>query len=442
MASAPDIDAPPSIRRRSTRVRLAGLGVLVLLAATVMGLLYLVYYTIEAERIEREQVNSTSQVLLEIRNVGRNALSAETGQRGYFITLDRSYLEPYQVARERHEASLRQLRDAFGGNVNARQARLLGTVEELAAQKFAELDASVALMESGDLMGARSMILTDEGKDTMDRLRSALRELELIETRILNDAADQTARAEAMVLPLLALLLIVLLIALIFAYLLLTRTVRAEAEAAQASALAEARDRADLLAKELNHRVKNLFAVILAIVQMSARGKPEAQAVARSIADRIRALLTAHEVTQGHSSEPVASLEKLIETTLAPYRSEDLLAQLEGPEILIASEQATPLGLVLHEMTTNAVKYGAWANGGTIAVNWACEEGDIVIEWRERGAGGAEPSERQGFGSMLMTSSARQLRGEVERRFTEEGAAIDIRFPAPVKPAASAENHG
>ncbi|NVD44713.1 sensor histidine kinase [Qipengyuania atrilutea] len=442
MASAPDTDAPPSVRRRSTRVRLAGLGVLVLLAATVMGLLYLVYYTIAAERVEREQVNSTSQILLEIRNVGRNALSAETGQRGYFITLDEAYLEPYRVARERHDASLNQLREAFGEDVNPRQAQLLGDVERLADQKFTELDASVALLENRDLIGARTMILTDEGKDTMNRLRVALRELELMETRILNSAVDQSARAEAMVLPLLGLLLIVLLIALIFAYLLLTRTVRAEAEAAQASALAEARDRADLLAKELNHRVKNLFAVILAIVQMSARGKPEAKEVVGSISDRIRALLTAHEVTQGHSSEPVALLEKLIETTLAPYRSDELVAKLDGPEILIASEQATPLGLVLHEMTTNAVKYGAWANGGTILVNWRRENGDIVIQWREHGARIAEPGERQGFGSMLMTSSARQLRGEVERRFTDEGAAIDIRFPAPVKPSESAENHG
>ena len=63
--------------------------------------------------------------------------------------------------------------------------------------------------------------------------------------------------------------------------------------------LAEARDRADLLARELNHRVKNLFAVILAIVQMSGKDAPEAKPVVDSIADRIHALLTAHEVTQG-----------------------------------------------------------------------------------------------------------------------------------------------
>ena len=96
---------------------------------------------------------------------------------------------------------------------------------------------------------------------------------------------------------------------------------QAVAEAAQAAVVSEARDRADLLARELNHRVKNLFAVVLAIVQMSARDRPEAKEVTDSIAQRIRALLTAHEVSQGELERPVASLRALVETFPNPISS-------------------------------------------------------------------------------------------------------------------------
>ncbi len=266
----------------------------------------------------------------------------------------------------------------------------------------------------------------------MERLRLALRELESIELGILAQAVERTEQAERRVMPLLGGLLALLAISLIAAARLIARSTRAEAVAAQAQELSEARDRADLLAKELNHRVKNLFAVVLAIVKLSARDAPEAKAVTGAIADRIQALLKAHEVSQGEMDGPGVSLAALIETTLAPYRSPLLTAKLAGPDIALTSGSITPLGLVLHEMTTNAVKYGAWGQaGGEIAVEWRREGEDIVLNWREQGAPIAEEPTRQGFGSMLMTSAARQLGGSIERNFLPEGAAITIRFPVP-----------
>ena len=196
------------------------------------------------------------------------------------------------------------------------------------------------------------------------------------------------------------------------------RAARAEAEAAQAAVVSEARDRADLLARELNHRVKNLFAVVLAIVQMSARDKPEAKEVTNSIAQRIRALLTAHEVSQGELERPVASLRALVETSLAPYRSSNHPAEIDGPEIMLPAKRVTPLGLVLHELTTNAVKYGAWKDEGTVHVSWSEQDGTVTLEWRETGAQLGDAPEHTGFGSLLMTSAARQFGGTFERNFT------------------------
>ena len=407
-----------------------------LITAALLGAFWVIFKTVEAERTERQQVQMTSQVLLELRNIQRAALRAETGHRGYLITLDRQYLDPYRQGRTEIEPALDRLTALLQGIATDRQQRLLTEIRTQAARKLDELDANVALLEDGQLLEARRRVLTDEGQEAMSALKSAITEMEEIEQKILDDQAQATAELEARLLPLLGLLLFLVLVFIIFGIRLVARTASAEAEAAQASALAEAHDRADLLAKELNHRVKNLFAVILAIVQMSGRNNPEAKPVVESIAQRIRALLTAHEVTQGALDRPVASLGDLVETTLTPYRSSTTRADIGGPAVMLPAKAVTPLGLVLHELTTNAVKYGAWSKGGTLDVKWREEKGGIRIDWRELNGEPCEVPEREGFGSMLMTSAARQLGGTIDRTFGEEGCAVSIFIPAESLPDA------
>ena len=315
------------------RARAANLGVLALIALALLSGMFLIFQTIEAERAEREQVRETSEILLELRNITRAALNGETGQRGYLLTLDRRYLESYLAGREQYRPAVARLRELVGEDATTRQSQLLDEIENLSESKFAEMRETVELVERRQVIEAQRRLLDNEGAEVMARLRRATREMEQIENRILIDAASETARAEGRVLPLLGAVVVLLLIAMVLGYRLVVRAARAEVEAAQANALAEARDRADLLARELNHRVKNLFAVILAIVRMSAKDAPEAKPVIERISERIHALLTAHEVTQGTLEKPVASLRMLIETTLAPYRSDKLPAEIEGPEI-------------------------------------------------------------------------------------------------------------
>lgn len=410
-------------------VRWTNLALLAVIGGAMFTGLFFVYQTIEAERAEREQVRKTNVVLVELRNVANAALNAETGQRGYLITLDRRYLEPYLFGRDEYPRALDRLRASLADDLTVRQIQLLDRIENLTQAKFAEMDESVALLRGGSLLDARRKVLSDEGQEVMVRLRTAIMEMEKIEGDLLEAAAADTARAEGQVLPLLIGVMILLLVALVFAYRLVSRTAQAEARAEQSAALAEARDRADLLAAELNHRVKNLFAVILAIVSMSARDEPEAKPVVERIADRIRALLTAHEVTQGTANQPAASLSNLIETTLAPYRSDRMQAELSGPETILPAKHVTPLGLVLHELTTNTVKYGAWASDGLVAVKWQAREGQLTIDWNETcEIANLEPA-RKGFGSMLMSSAGRQLGGTIEREFTAEGVHVRIDIP-------------
>lgn len=400
-----------------------------IIASSLLVSLYFVFQTIEAERSQRQQVRETAEVLTELNILNRALLNAETGQRGYMITLDQRYLAPYFAGRDRYRPSLERLRTRISADATPRQMALMDEIESLSETRFAEMRDVVALLDARELMEARRRVLTDEGQEAMDRLRRSFREIEAIENYLLAESIAETARFESRVLQMLAGLLVVMIVAIAFGYILVTRNIRAESEAAQAAALGEARDQADLLAKELNHRVKNLFAVILAIVQMSGRDRPEAKEVVDRIGERVRALLKAHEVTQGTLERPVASLEALIGTTLAPYRSTRQPARLEGPQITLAAQQVTPLGLVLHELTTNAVKYGCWASGGHLEVAWSIAGQDVVVEWRENCAGDDEEPARQGFGSMLMTSAARQLRGTIDRQFTKEGVRVVIVFP-------------
>ena len=414
---------------RTRNPRWMNVALLLVIAAAMFATIVLAYQTVEAERAQRRQVERTVEVLEELRQINSAALSGETGQRGYLITLDRRYLAPYQMAREQLEPSLDRVRVLLGDDATARQLELIDQIDALARAKFDEMAESVELLENGRLLDARRATLTDEGVEAMERLVRAIAEMEDIESRILAERAAEAARSEARVLPLLGALFVLLIIAMLAGARLVGRAARAEAEASQAAAVSEARDRADLLARELNHRVKNLFAVILAIVQMSARDKPEAKEVTDSIAQRIRALLTAHEVSQGELERPVASLRALVETSLAPYRSSKHPAEIEGPDVMLPAKRVTPLGLVLHELTTNAVKYGAWKNRGTVHVSWTEDEGMLTLTWRESGADLEELPERKGFGSLLMTSAARQFGGTFERNFTKDGLQVSIVLP-------------
>ena len=423
--------ASPLESLRSRSARWVNAALVAMTALAMLLVILLVIRTVDSEREQRAQAQQTSAILDELSDIGRAALNAETGQRGYLLSLDRRYLAPFYNGRDQVEPSLRRLRALLEPRADARQLALLDELEVLSRARLAELERSVALVADGELIEARALVLTDEGQATMERLRRAVGELERIELQVLGDAVAETERAERRVMPLLGGLLALLAISLIAAGRLIARSARAEAVAAQAQALAAARARADLLARELNHRVKNLFAVVLAIVKLSARDVPEARGVTEAIADRIQALLKAHEVSQGEMDQPEVSLAALVETTLAPYRSHALTATIIGPEIRLHARSITPVGLMLHEITTNAVKYGAWSRpGGTIAVDWRHEGSDVIISWRESGREIAEMPTRQGFGSLLMTSSARQLGGSVQREFTAEGAVITIRFPA------------
>jgi two-component sensor histidine kinase len=422
----------PAASRRDWSLPLS----LILFALVTSGLIAftaVIVGTVRAERAERTLIERTDAVLAEIDAIGRAATNAETGQRGYFITLDRGYLGAYELGRASYPVALGHLRQLLARSGDPRVEALVGQVGQLADAKFAELARSVKMIEDSRIIDAHEGILSDEGERLMVRLRATLGELEGIERDRLTRASAATAALEARIMPLLAALLALVFVTLALGLWQVARAARADAQAAQAAVLAQARDRADLLARELNHRVKNLFAVILGIVRMSGRGSPEAKPVLDKVSQRIQALIKAHEVTQGASAEAAIPLERLIEIATAPYCSEQERCRTEGPPLTLPGNMAMPLGLVLHELVTNAVKYGAWSQpGGAIDIRWRRDDGRLLLDWHEPRVLAAAPAGNGGgFGTQLIASSARQLGGTIERSYGEGGLDVRMSLPLP-----------
>ncbi|MDP3677282.1 MAG: CHASE3 domain-containing protein [Novosphingobium sp.] len=415
---------------RRTAPGMASLALFALVALSLLAATWLIFSTVRAERAERVQAAQTRDVLDTLREIVSATVNAETGQRGYILTLDRRYLAPYQLGAASYPAAMRRLHALLDPVADRPQRDLRARVEKLADAKFAEMAETVSLVDDGQILDAKERLLSDEGQDLMTELRATAGELEAIEEGRLRQAAAITLRLESRMAPLLVGLLGLILGALVLGLWQVVRGARAEALAATAQDLSEARDRADLLARELNHRVKNLFAVVLAIVRMSGRGDPAAKATVDKIAERLHALLRSHEVTQGDGALQTIELRELIETALAPYRLDGSRYRIDGDPVTLRSTMAVPLGLVLHELATNAVKYGSLATAeGTLAVEWKRDAKRVRLTWREDGAALESPPAEEGFGSMLIAGSARQIGGTIERSFHPTGVEVTMEFP-------------
>jgi PAS domain S-box-containing protein len=192
-----------------------------------------------------------------------------------------------------------------------------------------------------------------------------------------------------------------------------------------------------IVAQELSHRIKNIFAVINGLISLAARSNPEIRSVAEDLRERIHALGRAHELLRPQAyafapRAPVASLHHLIRELLVPYETEDGgRIVITGDDVQIDDGAATPLALIFHELATNAAKYGALLHpGGIVEVSAKVADERVKIVWRERGAGATEAPKHQGFGARLMQISVEgQMRGKLAREWTGEGLLVEVDVP-------------
>lgn len=190
-----------------------------------------------------------------------------------------------------------------------------------------------------------------------------------------------------------------------------------------------------LLLNELNHRVRNTLAIVQAIAQQSFKDE-HASAEARSSFDgRLSALSAAHNLLT-RSNWEAASMRQLIEDAIAPYRGEDRF-EIAGPDLNVAPKTAVSLALALHELATNAVKYGALSvPDGRVAIRWSVNPdpaGDrLAFSWREQGGPPVTVPTSRGFGSrMIERGLAAEFGGTVRIAFDPDGVCCTIDAPLP-----------
>lgn len=188
-------------------------------------------------------------------------------------------------------------------------------------------------------------------------------------------------------------------------------------------------------ARELDHRLKNVLSIVNSIVAISAASAVSVEEFKDSLTGRLRALAA----TQGalrFGERPGISLSELVLAELAQYRTPDgANVAIEGPPIPVGPKAAQLLALAIHELATNAAKYGALSQaGGRIAVTSAFEEdgdqGLLVIQWREAGGPPVKPPKRQGFGTRLIKQVvARSLQADVALEYPPEGLICRMSLP-------------
>ena len=199
--------------------------------------------------------------------------------------------------------------------------------------------------------------------------------------------------------------------------------------------LKRARERQQLLLREMSHRVKNLFALTSSVVALSARSAKTAEELANSARERLAALAGAHSLTFSHGepSPQPTTLQALIRAIVAPFdEPAEPRISITGSDAPVSGVAVTSLALLLHEFATNAAKYGALSSPeGRIAIHCADEGGDIAVTWTERGGPPvAEPAGSEGFGGVLSRLAVTsQLGGAIERQWSPEG--LTIRLSAP-----------
>jgi two-component sensor histidine kinase len=186
------------------------------------------------------------------------------------------------------------------------------------------------------------------------------------------------------------------------------------------------------LTRELNHRVKNTLANVLSIVSLTRRRASSLDEFAEGIDGRIRALSATHDLLT-QSEWGATPIRSVIEAELAPYmRDNDAALELAGPHVELAPNDALSLGLAVHELATNAAKYGSLSvTEGKVRITWSLVDDSLAsLHWVESGGPTVADARRRGFGSELIEKIvAHELRHPVDLRFSPEGVSCTLMVP-------------
>ncbi len=188
-----------------------------------------------------------------------------------------------------------------------------------------------------------------------------------------------------------------------------------------------------LLIAELDHRVKNTLAQVAAVAASTREGSASIDDFVQSLSGRLQSAAAAHTLLSEGRWENV-SLEALVRTEVAPYTTGRNI-EIIGTDVMLGSAETQALAKVLHELTTNAAKYGALSiPDGRVSVSWdhqpSGRSANLVLEWREVGGPAVISELQSGYGTSLIRELIpHELGGNVDLVFGSDGAFCKIRFP-------------
>lgn len=188
----------------------------------------------------------------------------------------------------------------------------------------------------------------------------------------------------------------------------------------------------DTLIAELNHRVKNILTLVRSIARQTGNNSSSLTQYIEGFEKRITALATAHDLIGGNGTQWV-SLRSLLNTELRPFLNEERQIQLNGPDVWLRSDAAPVMALVIHELTTNANKYGAMLkNSGKLDIHWRKRFGGLDIVWSESCETIPEQIGVDGFGmSLIQKAIPHECEGEADVHFGSHGLRATFWLPSP-----------
>ncbi len=202
-----------------------------------------------------------------------------------------------------------------------------------------------------------------------------------------------------------------------------------------ATTIARAEAMHSLLINELNHRVKNTLATVQSIANRTFRGAENPDEARLKFGARLSALGRAHDVLSDRKWES-AEIREVVERVLLPFVSRETTRfHVEGPALRLSPQSSLGLSMVLHELATNAVKYGALSsNDGSVDIRWSSQQRNgryyAELAWAEHGGPTVTPPTRQGFGTVLIEQLTSQIGGEAAVDYRADGVCCTLVIPA------------
>jgi len=208
----------------------------------------------------------------------------------------------------------------------------------------------------------------------------------------------------------------------------ITQRKRAEAE------LRQREEHIQVILSELAHRTKNLLVVVMALANQTARNVKDVKQYQGVFTQRLQGLAHSHDLLlRGHWKG--ASFADLVATQMQPFRANDDRIRAAGPAIMLQPDAVQNLGLVFHELATNASKHGALSvPDGQVSIAWSAPAAGerIAVHWQESGGPPVQPPQRRGFGQELIERIVPQvLKGTGALQFAPSGVSWNFEFPAP-----------